>query len=50
MNSKESKIVLIGIMGNGKSSVANIFAGKEVFKVSNMPEFLHSKNGIIYKW
>lgn len=38
MNSKESKIVLIGIMGNGKSSVANIFAGKEVFKVSNMPD------------
>lgn len=35
MNSKVSKIVLIGIMGNGKSSVANIFAGKEIFKVSN---------------
>ena len=31
----KSKIVLIGIMGNGKSSVANIFAGKEFFKVSN---------------
>ena len=35
MNSKVSKIVLIGIMGNGKSSVANLFAGKEIFKVSN---------------
>lgn len=35
MSSKVSKIVLIGIMGNGKSSVANIFAGKEIFKVSN---------------
>lgn len=35
MPSKLSKIVLIGIMGNGKSSVANIFAGKEIFKVSN---------------
>ena len=33
--SKISKIVLIGIMGNGKSSVANLFAGKEYFKVSN---------------
>jgi len=35
MNSKIYKIVLIGIMGNGKSSVANIFAGKDIFKVSN---------------
>ena len=35
MLSKVSKIVLIGIMGNGKSSVANIFAGKEYFEVSN---------------
>lgn len=35
MSSNISKIVLIGIMGNGKSSVANIFAGKEIFKVSN---------------
>ena len=35
MNSRVSKIVLIGIMGNGKSSVANLFAGKEYFKVSN---------------
>ena len=32
---KMTKIVLIGIMGNGKSSVANIFAGKDVFKVSD---------------
>ena len=35
MKSKISKIVLIGIMGEGKSSVANIFAGTEIFKVSN---------------
>lgn len=38
MNSKigkKTKIVLIGIMGNGKSSVANIFAGKDIFKVSD---------------
>lgn len=30
-----TKIVLIGIMGNGKSSVANIFAGKDYFEISN---------------
>jgi hypothetical protein len=35
MSSNISKIVLIGVMGNGKSSVANIFAGKEIFGVSN---------------
>ena len=35
MASKVTKIVLIGIMGNGKSSVANLFAGKDYFKVSN---------------
>ena len=35
MSCNISKIVLIGVMGNGKSSVANIFAGKEFFGVSN---------------
>ena len=35
MASKVTKIVLIGIMGNGKSSVANLFAGKDYFKVSD---------------
>ena len=35
MQSKMTKIVLIGIVGNGKSSVANIFAGKDIFKVSD---------------
>lgn len=31
----KTKIALLGIMGHGKSSVANIFAGKDCFKVSN---------------
>ena len=35
MSCKVTKIVLIGIMGNGKSSVANLFAGYDYFKVSN---------------
>ena len=30
-----SKIALLGVMGHGKSSVANLFAGLDYFKVSN---------------